>query len=135
MYDFSGVTYRIWAVCGVMFALGLLCLLLDRPWIKGFSIKRSKFSIVAMTVAVCFGLVYFSRIISPNVASYTGEFVNTHRNSRVAPPLPFTHEYVFWNGEGKRRKFYLDTFSKKEIITQEFKKISNTRFITINSQK
>ena len=38
----------------------------------------------------------------------------------MAPPLPFTDEYVFWNGEGKRQVFYLDIFSKKEIFPNEF---------------
>ena len=62
------------------------------------------------------------RYASPHkdYSSYTGEFIETHRNSRVAPPLPFTDEYVFWDGEGKRQVFYLDIFSKKEIFPYEF---------------
>lgn len=70
--------------------------------------------------AICLGLIYVSRVVFPDVSSYTGEFIETHRNSRVAPPLPFTDEYVFWNGEGKRQVFYLDIFSKKEIFPYEF---------------
>lgn len=64
-------------------------------------------------------LVYISRVVFPNVSSYAGEFVSTNRNSRVAPPLPLTSEYVFWNGEGKKQVFYLDALSKKEIIPYE----------------
>ena len=70
--------------------------------------------------AVCLGLVYVSRIFFPDVSSYTGVFIETNRNSRVAPPLPVTYEYVFWDGEGKRQVFYLDIFSKEEIFPYEF---------------
>lgn len=122
MYNFSGIIYRIWAVCGILFALGIVCLLFERPWKKGFKIRNIRYSIVAISVAVCLGLIYLSRVISPGVSSYTGEFVISRRNSSEAPPLPFTNEFVFWNGEGKKQKFYLDTFSKKEIITNEFQK-------------
>ena len=70
--------------------------------------------------AIGMSLIYASRIVFPDVSSYTGEFIESHRNSRVAPPLPVTSEYVFWNGEGKRQVFYLDVFSKKEIFPSEF---------------
>lgn len=38
----------------------------------------------------------------------------------MAPPLPFTDEYVFYNGEGKKQEYYLDVFSKKEIFPEGF---------------
>ena len=120
MYNFSGVFYRIWGVCGIILLIGVALLLLEKPWAENFNLKNCKIALVMITVAVCLGLVYGSRILFPNVASYTGEFVETHRNSRVAPPLPVTNEYIFWNGDGKRRVFYLDIFSKKEIFPLEF---------------
>lgn len=120
MYNFSGVLYRIWGVCGVILALGVVCILFEKPWAKNFKIQNCKLGLITIAVAVCLGLVYVSRIVFPDVSSYTGEFIETHRNSRVAPPLPVTNEYVFWNGEGKRRVFYLDIFSKKEICPYEF---------------
>ena len=73
-----------------------------------------------IVIAICLSLIYVSKIVFPDVSSYTGEFVYSHRNSRVAPPLPFTTKYVFWNGEGKKQPFYLDSFSKKEIFPYEF---------------
>ena len=54
-----------------------------------------------IAAAIGLSLLYASRIVFPGVSSYTGEFIDSHRNSRVAPPLPVTNEYVFWNGEGK----------------------------------
>jgi len=120
MFNFSGVFYRIWGVCGILLLLGVVCILVEKPWAKKIKLKDLKIGLVGIALAIGLGLVYASRIVFPDVLSYTGEFVDTHRNSRVAPPLPLTDEYVFWNGEGKRQVFYLDFFSKKEIFPYEF---------------
>lgn len=119
MFNFSGVFYRIWGVCGILLLVGILCILVERPWAKKVTLKDLSAGLLGIAFAICLGLVYASRILFPDVLSYTGEFIDTHRNSRVAPPLPFTREYVFWNGEGKKQVFYLDTFSKKEIFPCE----------------
>lgn len=120
MNNYSGIVYRIWGVCGVMLLLGVVCILFEKPRLHKNWLQRCKFGLLTIAFAVCLGAVYSSRIFFPNVLSYTGEFVDTHRNSRVAPPLPLTNEYVFWNGEGKRKVFYLDVLSKKEIYPFEF---------------
>lgn len=119
MFNFSGVFYRIWGVCGILLLVGILCILVERPWAKKVTLKDLKAGLLITVFAIGLGLVYASRILFPDVLSYTGDFVDTHRNSRVAPPLPFTREYVFWNGEGKKQVYYLDTFSKKEIFPWE----------------
>ena len=120
MNNYSGIVYRIWGVCGVMLLLGVVCILFEKPRLHKNWLQRCKFGLLTIAFAVCLGAVYASRIFFPNVLSYTGEFVDTHRNSRVAPPLPLTNEYVFWNGEGKRKVLYLDVLSKKEIYPFEF---------------
>ena len=119
MYNFSGVFYRIWGVCGILLLVGVGCILVERPWAKKVTLKDLKAGLLITVFAIGLGLVYTSRILFPDVLSYTGDFVDTHRNSRVAPPLPLTDEYVFWNGEGKKQVFYLDIFSKKEIFPCE----------------
>lgn len=121
MYNFSSIIYRLWAECGIVFALGILCVLLDKPWKKPRKKSRGYFLGILMII-VAFGLggFYVSRLIRKDISIYRGEFVNSYRNSRVAPPLPFTNEYVFWNGEGKKQGFYLDIFSKKEVYPLEF---------------
>lgn len=119
MYNFSGILYRIWGVCGIILLLGVVCILFEKPWSKGFKLKKCILGIVISAFAICLGAVYVSRILFPDVSSYTGEFVESYRNSRVAPPLPLTSEYIFWNGEGKRQTFYLDAFSKDEIFPLE----------------
>ena len=120
MYNFSGVFYRVWGVCGIILFWGVVILLFKKPWAKTFNIKKCKIALLFITVAVCMGLVYTSRIVYPNVSSYTGEFVYSSTNNRVAPPLPLTKEYVFKNGEEKLQTFYLDVLSKKEVYPYHF---------------
>lgn len=116
MYNFSGVVYRLWGVCGIILLLGVVCILLEKPWAKQFSISQCKLGLILIIFAVCLGILYTSRIISPDISSYTGEFIESYRNSSVAPPLPVTFEYVFWNGEGKKKVLYLDAFSEDIIF-------------------
>lgn len=114
MFNFSGVLYRIWGVCGEILVLGVACILLNRPWARKVKIKDCKLGLIMIAAAIGLSLLYASRIVFPGVSSYTGEFIDSHRNSRVAPPLPVTNKYVFWNGEGKKQTLYLDIFSKKK---------------------
>ena len=120
MFDFSGVLYRIWGVCGIVLILGIVCILFERPWARSVKIKDCKLGLIMIAVAICLGSIYASRIVLHDVSSYTGEFVESNRNSRVAPPLPLTEEYVFWNGEGEKQVFYLDVFSKEKMFPREF---------------
>ena len=120
MYNFSGIIYRIWGVGGILVAIGIVLILFEKPWKNGFKLKKNKWGLIAVACGILLIAVYASRIIFPDVSSYTGEFVDTHRNSRAAPPLPVTYEYVFWNGTGKRQVFFLDIYSKKEIFPSNF---------------
>lgn len=122
MYNFSGIVYRIYGVSGIMLLLGIVLILFQRPWRKNIGILKCKFELLMITVAIIFGLFNASRILFPDVSSYTGEFVNMTRNSRVAPPLPLTNQYVFWNGDGKKQIVYLDILSKDKIYPFEFEK-------------
>lgn len=119
MFNFSGILYRVWGVSGVVLLLGVICICIDRPWRNGFSLQKQRLGVILIAVSLGLAFIYGSRIISPSVSSYTGEFVESHRNSRVAPPLPLTYEYVFWNGSGKKPVFYLDTLSAEKIILWE----------------
>lgn len=122
MYNFSGIAYRIYGVCGIMLLLGIVLILFKRPWKNNTGILKCKFELFTIAFSICVGLFYASRILFPDVSSYTGEFVNMTRNSRVAPPLPLTNQYVFWNGDGKKKIVYLDILSKDKIYPFEFEK-------------
>ena len=116
MYNFSGLIYQILACYLFIFLLMVLCILIKKPWSKDFKFKKIIVEILAIIFAVCEISVITYKIHHPDVLSYTGEFVETHRVSGIAPPLPFTYEYTFWNGEGKKQCYYLDSFSKDEIF-------------------
>lgn len=119
MYNFSGLLFRVWGVCGIIFLLGLFLLLCEKPWSATFTIKNCKFSLMLICVSLILSVFYISRIISPNILSYSGNFVKAQRNSRVAPPLPTTYEYIFNNGSGENQVFYLDVFSKNAWLVND----------------
>ncbi len=108
MYDFSGIWFRIWGSAGIILLVGIICILFER--------KRRKYGYIVVAVAICLSIIYFMRIISPSVSTYDGKFVEQRRNSRIAPPLPFTSEYIFWNGEGKKKTVYLGCVYTRQVI-------------------
>ena len=120
MYNFSGLLFRLWGVCGILLLLGVVCIILTKPWVNKFKIKKCILGILIIAFSIGLGAVYIFRIVSPDVSSYTGQFIETSRNNREAPPLPVTNKYVFWNGEGKKQPFYLDLFSKEDIYPYDF---------------
>ncbi len=121
MYNNSGIIYRIVACGSILLILGVLCLLLSRFWNPT---KRNKadlvIAIVIIVIAVSYNVKYLYRLNNLQVKSHEGYFVSDNRTSRVAPPLPFTHEYTFSDASDGGLCFYLDTFSKKEIFPKEF---------------
>ena len=119
MYNFSGLIVMILGIFGLMFLLGVVCILIEKPWKKGVKLKKYLLGIVVVAIAVCMSLVLVHHIVVPNVSSYTGEFVKTNRTSRGGRFLPIFDQYIFWNGEEKRQTYYLDVFSKKEIFPGE----------------
>ena len=121
MYDFSGIVFRIWGVCGIIFAVGVLCIVFGKPWEKGCRTKEFRTGVIVTIFALGLALLYLSRILFPNVLSHSGEYLESHRNSRTAPPLPVTYEYIFENDGEVNRRFYLDVFSKKSICPDGFK--------------
>ena len=120
MFNFSGVLYRIWGVCGVILVLGVACILLNRPWARKVKIKDCKLGLIMIAAAIGLSLLYASRIVFPGVSSYTGEFIDSHRNSRVAPHLPVTNEYVVLEWRKEKTNFFIWTFSQKRNIPDDF---------------
>ena len=120
MYCFDGIIYRLWGVCGFMFLVGFICILLECPWKKRFRLSKCKIGLLIIAVSFALGLHYASRIIVPDVQCFEGGFIHENRNSTIAPPLPLTMEYVFSNGNDPKHVFYLDVLSKKTIYPHEF---------------
>ena len=120
MYNYSGITYRLWGECGIIALLGIVCLVIAFISSKPESLKRnSVIGIVALVTAVLSSLEYVSSIKNPDIQVFEGTYSEGYRDSRVAPPLPFTWKYRFVDTEGTNGNYYIDTFTKKEIFNED----------------
>lgn len=120
MWNFGGIEYRIWAVAGFLVLLGIACLLVSNIGKEDFKKDVCIAGILCVLGGIVFGIDYASSLLSPEVRSFQGVFYETYRNSRVAPPLPCTWEYSFCSSDGSTITLYLDTFTRKEIIPENF---------------
>ena len=118
--NYSGIIYRIWAVGGAIVLLGIACLLVSGIRTKSFSKQCFLAGVLCVVYGLGTAVYYIAQLVSPDVASIHGIFHEEYRNSRVAPPLPFTMEYSFYDVNNDSRVFYLDVLSKKEIIPEGF---------------
>lgn len=120
MICFDGIIYRIWGVCGCIFLIGVLCILIEKPWKNQFTLERFGLGIFIIGIAFSLGIFYLSRIISPSINYFDGMFVSENRNSTIAPPLPLTYEYIFSTQEEKDPVVYIDVISKKNVFPEKF---------------
>ena len=120
VYNLHGIIYRIFAVGGAFLLGGILLLLSSRFGnTRKKKTKSSVFSIFIIILALIYILFYTYVYIKPNIMYHDGYFVSMHRTSRVAPPLPFTSKLIFTDGEDPKHSYYIDSFSKKEIIPSD----------------
>ncbi len=122
MLNYSGIVYRIWGKAGMMILLGIACLIFSGIRTKSFSKQCFLAGILCVLYGCSMAIYYSTRLFSPEVDSYKGVYYEEYRNSRVAPPLPFTMEYSFYDETNESKVFYLDILSKKEIIPEGFLK-------------
>ena len=118
--NYSGIIYRIWAVGGTMVLLGIACLLVSGIRSESFSKQCFLAGVLCVVYGLGTAVYYIAQLVSPDMSSLHGIFYEEYRNSRVAPPLPFTMEYSFYDENNDSRVFYLDVLSKKEIIPERF---------------
>ena len=122
MYRLDGLLYRVFCVGGIILIVSVILLLLSKFWDKR-RLNRSdlRIAIFGIVLSLIYCGAYVYKIINPDILAYQGYFEEAYRDSRVAPPIPATYAYVFSFYESKKA-FYLDSFSKKNIIKQDFKK-------------
>ena len=127
MWNFGGILYRVWAVGGIILLLGLACLLVSKIGREDFNKDCCIAGVFCSVVGIAAMIYFLFCMFFPQVSSIQGTFTQEYRNSRVAPPLPFTYEYTFYDDDGFAGAFYLDTFTRKESIPQGF--ILNEEYI------
>ena len=113
----SGLYFRTIS-CGLLSgAIGILFLILSHFWSNSArNIRECVIGVFAILVCAGFCGYYGYVLYSPNIAVYEGRFIEERRGG-----YPLCWEYVFFNGNGKKSVFYLDSFSKKEVYPDEFK--------------
>ena len=128
MYCFDGLYYQLISP-GLIFLLGAVFLFyITRNTGKSSNEegeKKRKILHVISVLAIVFFLFVIGKvgysIINPTVNTYTGQFDTSYRDSRSAPPLPFTYSYTFKDGK-EAQSFNIDQFSVKKIYPEEFRK-------------
>ena len=129
MYCFDGIIYRIWG-CG-----GSICLLLSHSWRPSRDKRGTVIGIVLVVLAILISLFYLWRLSCPEVEVFDGTYLSENRNSRVAPPLPFTMCYNFSQNDDSTKSVYLDIISKKIYTSQNSRPASYTEYTMIKLQK
>lgn len=119
----DGLLYQIISPGIIMIIIGIGSIVLGKKFSYKMTEKQLKREIFLSFCSILCGvyavIVVAVSIFSPGYETYQGEFVEWYRDSRVAPPLPFTGRYRFTDGESVD-SFCLDTFSKKNIYPENF---------------
>lgn len=125
MYCYDGLYYQLISP-GLIFLVGFIWLFFVTRKREESSDKGEKKRItlhVISLLAILFVLFFIGKtgysIINPTVTTYTGQFDTYYRDSRSAPPLPFTYYYRFRDGKNAQG-YNIDQFSIKKIYPDEF---------------
>lgn len=120
MYDYSGIVYRLWGQCGIAILLGLMLVISYKDRSSKGDMGQLYGGIALIAVALIWGARYCACLIAPDVQSVNCTFLDESRNSRIAPPLPFTMQYIVQDESGEKYRLYLDVISKKDIFPEDF---------------
>jgi hypothetical protein len=101
-----------------MLIIGIASLLSSKFW------KPQSRKLSSVIIAICITLyaisyisVFSVKAVNPVIASCEGYFVREYRDSSKGP---FTYSFVFDDGVGADKRFHLDSFSKKDIFSDDF---------------
>lgn len=119
MNDLNGVLYKIFIEGGVLLLATIIpfSITLFR-YIKKKYIKKVTF--IVELVCLVFSIAYIAfcsyKYFNPSIQYYEGYFLREYRYRG------YTHAYVFANDSGRNPVFHLDSFSRKELYSEEFSK-------------
>lgn len=117
MWDFSGIVNRIWTVGGFITLLGISCMLVSEIGRKDFNKSCFGAGVFCTLVGIAFAIYFASCILFPKVDSFRGTFEKRVNNTRS---VPYTTECRFYDAESKLHVAYLDPFSRKEMLPEDF---------------
>ncbi len=123
--DYTGIVYRLWGESGIFALLGIVCIFIGFVGRHKAEKQCCLAGVLLLLWAAFSAIDYASALHSPEIVSFCGTFDRSYRNSRVAPPLPLTMEYNFYDEEGACRCLYLDILSEKNIVPQGFTQEEN----------
>ena len=119
--DYSVIWYRIWATYLILFIVGIVLILIEKPWKKPIKFVKLIPGLLAIIFALLFGIEAYSRIEKPDgFSTYTGAFIEEYHDARESPPLGYMWSYCFWDGVDKKPIFHMDSLSKKHIFPEDF---------------
>ena len=117
MLCFSGIWYRLISTGAFFLLCGIFILAYSKREQKP-NIQRKK--LLAGIFTTCFAVVHIAYhaflLICPSVSETTGVFIDSRRDGRASPPLPFTWAYVFDTDASLNQRYYIDSFSKQQIF-------------------
>ena len=120
MFNLDGIRFRLFACDFLFLFVGILALISSKFWKPQQIIKRDLHTGCVLTIGGMLFIAYHLWILwDPHILSCTGTYLSYRSNPRGSPPWPVTLSYVFDTGEGKKRAFHLDTFSKKKIFPED----------------
>lgn len=114
MYNYSGIWYNIITRCGIILILGIICLLIQRPWQSPSPLKNLKYILLCLVVSVSFFLFYVSRIVNTDISMTNGVFEKSNRRNG------FEYRFTFSSLDEKKQNFLLDLFTYKELLPTGF---------------
>ena len=115
MYNYGGIVYRLWAEGVIISLMGIICMFLFSHFGKKDFNKEIFHGGIFVFLVGLYSVVHcIMCLCSPNVSSFEGTFYQYNRDSREAPPLPFTNRYIFYHGDTSEY-VYLDTFTMEQI--------------------
>ena len=116
MDNYNGIIYRIGAVAGPILILGILLIVI--AFRKPMPQKKWEilFAVGVISVSLIFGGWYLYKSLNPVILCQSGYISEIRRYNKV----PFTNAYIFLDDKNEKKTFYLDSFSKKKIMTKNF---------------
>lgn len=123
VYDVGGLFYRVWWQGFAALLISGLVLLIVIIFQRRKKSKKDRkqankkdfiIPIIAMIVSSAYMFFFLYKANHPKIISHEGYFVRENRHRGME------WEYCFTNGDEKKKIFYIDSFTRKDIYAEDF---------------